>query len=694
MASSFAAENFPGSSPVLSGTTAEMSANGYSAHVINPDLNVVQVSLADSSMLVAGSDGTIWKSRDAGMQWTDVSPSSASGIDAMLPSADGRRLVAVGNDGVIAVSSDSGGAWSQRDSGVMSNLFALSFGGPSGEDVLAVGQQGAMTWSSDGGEHWSAADSGTSVALASVLYLESDGVWLIGGEKGFMARSTGMHGTWSVTSGTCQGAISRFVAVKHAVYAACGDGKILRSIDAGKSWRTVFSGTADEYITNIAYSPLSRAMVATTSKGGVLHANSTSRWRYARISGQYLSEIAFVPARTGETIIVAGDKGTLARSVDGGKHWSRVKLPSQRRILDLGYDKAASLLVASGNGGLVLSSADQGQHWSVRNMAPDGYVHAIGRDPRSGVLLAIGSNRMVARSTDDGNHWKVTQLDQLVEPANLATLEYLPKNGAFVVAGGQRTLMESVNAGASWTSFSVMGDSYKGVIVDPDTERVLAYGDQGALGRMNSPQATPEQLPSFTDRTLFGGMTDGQGNLWVFGEEGLVARSSDFGQHWQPAPSVTSAKLFAGLVDRAGKILLVVGNGGSILRSADSGENWQLVTTPNKAPLRWIVGADNGSVLLVTGGNGTILRSTDFGESWELVPSGTLETLRGPILDPAGGDMFIVGRGGVILQSSDKGLSWQRIDAHSTSRFMRLMVDQGGRLWAHGDRLVRLDPVR
>jgi hypothetical protein len=99
-------------------------------------------------------------------------------------------------------------------------------------------------------------------------------------------------------------------------------------------------------------------------------------------------------------------------------------------------------------------------------------------------------------------------------------------------------------------------------------------------------------------------------------------------------------------------------------------------------------------VLITVVSTGVILRSTDAGATWQTIASGTRESLRAPVLDPASGALLIAGRGGVVLRSVDDGLSWTQVDTHSTARFKRVFIDPGSKsLFAHGDRLVRLDPA-
>jgi photosystem II stability/assembly factor-like uncharacterized protein len=668
----------------------------YQAFVLNPDLEVLTDTSDGAGILAAGSDGAIWRSTDAGRHWSTSSVPVVSSISAVLGSRQGQRLLAAGDAGSILVSEDGGATWAQRGSAVATHLLAVAAGGKTGEQIIAVGLQGTMTRSLDRGEHWAAVDLGLPASLAAVVFDPRHGRWLIGGEGGILAWSASDGEDWNASRHACRGAISRLLVERKqaAVFAACTDGKILRSSDGGTHWRTVFSGRSDEYVTNLAQAPADGVFVATTAKGGVIRSRDGGlTWKYSAPVKQYLSAIAFLPGKP-DHVFVAGDSGTLLQSHDAGVSWQAVKVPDARRLLALFADTRTGTVLASGNGGLIMLTPDRGASWQVSKLAPGDYMHALERDPVSGALVAVGSNRAVARSLDDGASWQLSRLEQLVVPANLSTMLYDENTHAFLVAGGQRSLMASRDGGQTWLSSSTMGETYQGVIIEPRSGAAVAFGDQGALGRMDGPHSTPIRLPAFTDKTLFGGFADGQGTLWVFGAEGILARSTDIGAHWQIVPHEGSAALFAGYADASGRTLIVLGDRGTILRSDDAGQTWQLAANDSRAPLRWVGPSVSGRSLIATGGNGSILRSIDVGKTWVAVPCETGETLRGPILDPARGAMFVVGRGGVILRSADDGLTWKALDAHSTARFKRLWVDADGKLWAHGDRLVRLDPVQ
>ena len=212
---------------------------------------------------------------------------------------DDKRGWAAGHDGTVLASSDGGETWQllREEPGRERVLLSLWF--ENGEHGMAVGQFGLALETVDGGKTWN----------------ERRLVDGEPGEKHFMQLFAGSGGL---------------------LFIAAESGTLLRSEDAGRSWKAL----------------------QTDNKG--------SFW-----SGLVLAD---------GTVLAAGMRGHIYRSEDRGLKWKEVASGTQQSITAITRRPDGSLRLI-GNAGTVLLSADQGRSFQAKN-----------RDDRAN-LTALASGR-------------------------------------------------------------------------------------------------------------------------------------------------------------------------------------------------------------------------------------------------------------------------------------------------------------
>jgi photosystem II stability/assembly factor-like uncharacterized protein len=104
-----------------------------------------------------------------------------------LSFADAQRGYAVGERGVILRTDDGGANWKDVESGVTSNLFAVSAATP--DDVIVVGDHGRILRSKNAGQTWEVQPSITSSALFSVAYRGGMNIWVAGRGGAILKRN-------------------------------------------------------------------------------------------------------------------------------------------------------------------------------------------------------------------------------------------------------------------------------------------------------------------------------------------------------------------------------------------------------------------------------------------------------------------------------------------------------------------------
>lgn len=231
-----------------------------------------------------------------------------------------------------------------------------------GSAVIAVGERGTVLVSMDHGTSWRKSATPTRATLTGVSFPATD-----------LPR--------------------RGWAVGH-------EAEILVSVDRGLTWARQYQGTnrTDSFLDVIALDERRAIAVgayglfASTDDGG-----NTWNPRKIRDEDSHLNRISAGP--TGK-LYIAGEAGTLLRSLDHGKTWREIRSTYQGSfygVLPLGENT----LLAHGLRGHVLRSEDDGASWNeIQGAAPVLLACAI---PVAGKGIVIaGQARHLYLSTDEG----------------------------------------------------------------------------------------------------------------------------------------------------------------------------------------------------------------------------------------------------------------------------------------------------
>ena len=128
---------------------------------------------------LVGAGATILQTSDGGMSWQSGVVRDGAGARFTATSFAGNSLGwAVGTAGLIFATNDGGRTWFQQHSTIDTDLFDVKFVDTS--EGWAVGSQGILLGTKDGGRHWLATSSGTSHALERLFFVDQDHGWAVG----------------------------------------------------------------------------------------------------------------------------------------------------------------------------------------------------------------------------------------------------------------------------------------------------------------------------------------------------------------------------------------------------------------------------------------------------------------------------------------------------------------------------------
>ncbi len=370
--------------------------------------------------VVVGGDDRRWRAArvvlrttDGGATWTKTSVPRGARLYAATGASDG-SIVAVGEGGAAIRSSDQGLTWQAADAvkgtDDTSNWFASV--APAGPALVAVTYGGRIFRSTDGGANWISANqtpAGDEIVGEGRAVARAGDDALVIGAGNFIFRSAGGAGFEKTTSAGNQKVNGiRFLdpLVGVAVGAA---GTIQRTVDGGKTWTVVASGTK-RYLTGVAFVDdkhgIAVANPTGTGPGMVRTEDGGLTWHAQPCEirgGEGLAAAAMLPSQIG--MAVGGWGGLVLKSTDGGRSWTRLKHGLTSGILIAVTLLDANTAVAVGQQGVILHTRDGGATWERRESGTPLELRGVAFADASRGLI-VGQAGTILTTNDGGLTWR------------------------------------------------------------------------------------------------------------------------------------------------------------------------------------------------------------------------------------------------------------------------------------------------
>jgi photosystem II stability/assembly factor-like uncharacterized protein len=300
--------------------------------------NFYGVKIRDDRCWIVGYYGTILYSGDRGSTWEIQKSDTKEALFQATFISDQKGWIS-GSYGTILQTQDGGRNWSTQVSGTREHLFGIDF--VSEREGWIVGSQGTLLYTNDGGTTWVSRAIGEDVILNRISFTSSKRGWIVG-EFGVIYQTKDGGKSWlkqkspievSFVSGESRNLFALIFPDSQAGWAFGLDGVILRT-QTGDQWTVADqnasapTGVTDRHLFAAAH--LDGMLWAVGERGAVIVSEAGKEENWHRANFKFppvaLNAIDFSPDGFG---LIVGNRGTIFRTLDGGKKWQRVRIVPQ-----------------------------------------------------------------------------------------------------------------------------------------------------------------------------------------------------------------------------------------------------------------------------------------------------------------------------------------------------------------------------
>ncbi len=313
----------------------------------------------------------------------------------------------------------------------------------SGERLIAGGEAGIILWSDDNGQTWTQADVPISLAVTAVAFAGQDNAWATA-HDGYLLHSTDNGATWEVKlSGADVARLSvgpieaQVEELRAAVEAATPESRedaewalddalfaldeAMAAIDDGMTSPLLDTWFADD---RVGYALGAYGVFLRTTDGGATWVAENDR-----LDNPDNFHLYGIAKSVAGTLVVAGEAGTVLRSLDNGAAWERVETPYPGSFFGAVAPSDGGLLIF-GLRGNVFRSTDEGATWTGIETG-DSSTLMGGTAGLDGSVVLVGAAGAVLVSRDNGLHFRVVP----TEGNRVYSDAHIGRNGKILLVG-------------------------------------------------------------------------------------------------------------------------------------------------------------------------------------------------------------------------------------------------------------------
>ncbi|HNW90528.1 MAG TPA: YCF48-related protein [Bacteroidales bacterium] len=556
---------------------------------------------------IAGGDGEILKTSDAGNTWRKIPTNVTKNIKDIC-FADEKNGIAVGDNGLIISTSNGGETWIELKYPDNTDFLSVCYSAP--HKIWITGHEGTLLSSYNNGYSW------TRNKVGSYNYDKLEKVFFVNENLGFIVGSysdndyntipvilkTSNGGlNWKLCSGVGSEHLKSVFFITALIGIAVGDnGQILKTTDGGETWEKKISNETGNltsvyfYDTNNGYATTSSySTTLITSDGG-------NSWSYKNTGGKDFSSLYFLSTSNGFAV---GGSG-IFKTTDAGANWiplfSDQYIPASKILFtdnENGY--------ALGHKGYILKTTNGGKNWADIKIGTQntGFRTMYFQNSNSGLL--IDNNDIIYQTNDAGKNW--LKQGSLPKNKSINAFHFFDTN-SMTLCTNNGSIFKTINKGKDWTekTFDLDENFYDICFTGRDTGYVV--GRLGIFIKTYDGEQTWLPAPLDSRMPVHGVFfIDGLHGYTIVDDK--IQKTTDGAVSWTNFEIESETSLQLNDVFFSDKNTgYVVGQKGLILKTEDAGIHWKIQNSGTRhdliticsynGPGKVCIIADNGSILI------------------------------------------------------------------------------------------------
>ncbi len=254
----------------------------------------------------------------------------------------------------------------------------------------------------------------------------------------------------------------------------------------------------------------------------------------------------------GSAVVAVGERGTIVRSQDSGKAWTRVSSPVHATLTGVSFADATHGW-AVGHDGAILNTSDGGHTWALQ--------FSTGKKETSLLdVLALDRQRVIA-------------------------------------VGGFGAFYFTSDGGKTWTAKTILDEElHLNRITRLLDGSVVVAGERGTLVRLTGPHYERSQLSTGYEGSFYGVLSLSPDRALAYGLRGNIFLTADGGQTWSRRETRAASILNTAVRLKSGTIV-VAGGARVFLLSRDNGDTFESWKAGLITPVAELLEAPDGTVI-------------------------------------------------------------------------------------------------
>ncbi len=501
---------------------------------------------------ICGNNGLVKKTSDRGRTWETVTLDISGNDMYEIEFTDEKHGFMAGTAGQVWTTTDGGLNWDRMTTNFVYDLWDLDF--VNSQIGWVVGPVGRIFKTVNGGHTWSQQSSGVTLDLYGVSFVNKFFGWVVGRQGTVLYTEDGGDSWMPLSSGTTEDLLA--VDFHHPNFGAVtgANGVVLVSYDRGNSWDISDIGDQELWCVDLYdfYGIFGGDELTNVLGDSELESVSGGWSQVASPASHDLNAIVFIDADTG---YIAGDGGTLLKTIDAGLTWQNTNVPMTEDLSDLSIFGNAIYLC--GGEESVHRSLDYGQTWQTLKSNPGSFWEftkiQFTSEEKGFVLGYVGVEEFLT-TTDYGSTWQaVPNLPAIGTNAYLYDFEFTSELVGFVagylINEDKGVLYKTEDGGINWSviyELSPFGDvnnvSFKQLTFATGHAMYMVVGamlykslDNGLSWDVVRTDA-PSSMQFLDEQTAWGI------GFWKFvGGGTTILFTDDGGQTWKQQGSISGA---------------------------------------------------------------------------------------------------------------------------------------------------------